>query len=109
MPCSRCATPSRQLRPCHAYGSLPPLRAWLLLAAPSRQSPTTPEGDAMPPTSVKCEWKEHDAEEVCRLPMQSDMVLWVCQMHYNHERPRRAARGLPRPAWESRPRPGEGA
>ena len=63
----------------------------------------------MPPAPVKCEWEDHDAEEVRHLPMQGDTLLWVCQTHYNHERRRRAARGLPMPAWESLPRPDEDA
>jgi len=63
----------------------------------------------MPSAPVKCEWEDHDAEEVRHLPMQGDTLLWVCQTHYNHERRRRAARGSPMPAWESLPRPGEGA
>jgi len=51
----------------------------------------------MPPAPAKCAWEDHEAEEVRHLPMQGDMVLWVCQMHYNHERRRRAASGLPMP------------
>src|SRR5262249_55748456 len=103
-------TPStRHLQRCPRYASLLSLQAWLLLATPTRHNPTTPGGDAMPPAPVKCEWEDHDAEEVRHLPMQGDTLLWVCQMHYNHERRRRAARGLPMPAWESLPRPSEDA
>ncbi|MBM3224474.1 MAG: hypothetical protein FJZ47_11825 [Candidatus Tectomicrobia bacterium] len=55
----------------------------------------------------KCEWEDHDAADVRCLPMPRDQVMWVCQEHYNHERRRRAARGMEMPAWESLAKSGE--
>jgi len=63
----------------------------------------------MPPAPVQCEFEDHQADEVRHLPMRGDTAMWVCKTHYEQERRRRAARGLPMPDWESLPQPGENA
>ncbi|MGE3539014.1 MAG: hypothetical protein AB7N91_16465 [Candidatus Tectimicrobiota bacterium] len=49
---------------------------------------------------MQCEFEEHEAEDVRKLEMRANINLWVCKTHYDQERRRRAARGIPMPAWD---------
>ena len=49
---------------------------------------------------MQCEFEEHEADEVRQLSMRANINMWVCKTHYEQERRRRAARGLPIPTWE---------
>ena len=50
--------------------------------------------------NMQCEFEDHTADELRQLPMRANITMWVCKTHYEQERRRRAARGLPMPAWE---------
>ena len=56
---------------------------------------------------MKCEFEDHEAEELRELPMRANITMWVCKTHYDQERRRRAARGQRGQSGVARRLPGE--
>ena len=57
----------------------------------------------MSTASMQGEFEDHQADELRHLPMRANISMWVCKTHYEQERRRRAARGMPMPTWEELP------